>query len=92
MQRCADTPIQRDGPIVNVTAVRDLVGLSACRRCATWVVHRDSAAAVVHQDVDTEESEAVRIADAIDALHSHVQSVGASQRHTDVPVEETIRW
>ena len=72
MQRCADTPIQRDGPIVSVTAVRNLVGLRVCRLCETWVVPRDSAAAVVHQDVDTQASDATRIADAIDALQGHL--------------------
>ena len=30
--------------------------------------------------------------DAIDALHGHAESVWAFQRHTDVPVEEKIRW
>ena len=92
MQRFADTLIQRDGATVTADAVRNRVEQSALRRCATWVVPRDSAAAVVHQDVDTVVSATVRVADAIDALDGHAESVWAFQRHTDVPVEEKIRW
>ena len=92
MQRCADTLIQRDGATVSAAAVRNRVGPSALRRSVTWVVPRDSAAAVVRKHVDTVVSAAVRIADAIDALHGHAESVWALQRHTDVPVEEKIRW
>ena len=91
MQRCADTLIQRDGATVSAAAVRNRVGQTALRRCATWVVPRDSAAAVVHQDVDTVLSAAVRIADAIGALHRHAHSVWAFKRHTVVPLED-IRW
>ena len=72
MQRCADTLIQRDGATVSAAAVRNRVGQSAFRKSATWVVPRDSAATVVHQDVDSDVSAAVRTGDAINALHGHV--------------------
>ena len=72
MQRCTDTLIQRDGATVSAATMRNRVQPSGLRRRVTWVVPRDSAAAVVHQDVDTVVPAAVRIADAINALDGHV--------------------
>ena len=71
MQCCADTMIQRDGAIVSAAAVRGRVGSGALRRRATWVVCRDSAAAVLHQHDDMGPARRASVTDATAAFHGH---------------------
>ena len=87
MQCCADTSIERVGASVSAAAVRNCVWLSILRFTSTWMAPRDSAGAVVPQEVDAVLPAGVRIADAIDDLHRYGYSVSVAQLRTDIPFE-----